>query len=467
MADLNTKISTQRDRITELLSRSVPEIPDVSRALIRASTGLTTYGQELNAIKASRLKEQKTLFDVLAGQKRMAQTDRRLDQEDARMEETTLRNLEREREARRAGARADRRLDLQERGFDLNKTKYAEDSARADRRLDLAEKEFDFKRSKFKAGQASADRKAFEDAFEEWSKGLAKRDMARLYTYAKDHPDILTAKNAHQVLADGVRDLGLRVPGTSGSKSFKKVQDPESPTGWSWESGRGERLEGAPAPRSETVEIDPKTGTVKITRGQAGKRAVQATERVEAADANLGELERVVGMLNAEDGESAVGASGVFYEKVGGLIEQALGLLGAEGMEQKMAVKNFKVQQIQTSLQSLFGRYLPAILNEENSRYSDKDRQLAQAALPAGKVGASISQIRAALNTIRAVEIRARAREKMKLDGLPDLTYSENAADYMISLIEGGMTPEDAISQTAELRRKYGVANLYGDEIGG
>jgi hypothetical protein len=81
MADnLDTQLAQSRDRITEILTNKRPSLQDVSSSFLNAVTGRTSYGEELNAMRAARLGEQKTLFDVLSGHKQLKQADRKLGQ---------------------------------------------------------------------------------------------------------------------------------------------------------------------------------------------------------------------------------------------------------------------------------------------------------------------------------------------------------------------------------------------------
>ncbi len=75
---LEEQLAQSRDRITDLLTRKKPELGDIASAFLRSSGGQSTYGEELNRMKAGRLAEQKTLFDVLSGHKKMKQADRQL-----------------------------------------------------------------------------------------------------------------------------------------------------------------------------------------------------------------------------------------------------------------------------------------------------------------------------------------------------------------------------------------------------
>lgn len=76
--ELEDQLASTRDRITELLSKNRPSTEDISRSMLRAITGRGSYGDELNALRANRIAEQQGLFDVLAGHKKIQQTDRQL-----------------------------------------------------------------------------------------------------------------------------------------------------------------------------------------------------------------------------------------------------------------------------------------------------------------------------------------------------------------------------------------------------
>lgn len=79
--DFAQLISDQQDRITKALKTSAPRT-DAARALIRSSTGQTTYGQERDAITAQRTNEQSNFVDQLFKIGDHQQTERQLDQRD-------------------------------------------------------------------------------------------------------------------------------------------------------------------------------------------------------------------------------------------------------------------------------------------------------------------------------------------------------------------------------------------------
>lgn len=60
------RVKGTRDRITDLFAKRTPPLEDIGRSLLRAVGGKSTYGEELNALRAGRIKDFQSLYDVLS-----------------------------------------------------------------------------------------------------------------------------------------------------------------------------------------------------------------------------------------------------------------------------------------------------------------------------------------------------------------------------------------------------------------
>ena len=60
------RVKGTRDRITELFAKRTPPLEDIGRSLLRAVGGKSTYGEELNALRAGRIKDFQSLYDVFS-----------------------------------------------------------------------------------------------------------------------------------------------------------------------------------------------------------------------------------------------------------------------------------------------------------------------------------------------------------------------------------------------------------------
>ena len=58
------------DRITKMLTNRTPSLGDVGSAALRASSGLTTFGEELNAQRAARINEEAAVVQLLSGERK-------------------------------------------------------------------------------------------------------------------------------------------------------------------------------------------------------------------------------------------------------------------------------------------------------------------------------------------------------------------------------------------------------------
>ena len=76
--ELDTQISDQRDRITKLLTNYRPSIRDIVHAGAEAVRGKKTYGETLNAIRASELSAQSVLLKNLTEERKARASDKLL-----------------------------------------------------------------------------------------------------------------------------------------------------------------------------------------------------------------------------------------------------------------------------------------------------------------------------------------------------------------------------------------------------
>lgn len=226
---LEEQLAKSRDRITELLTKRKPEFGDIADAFLNASTGRTTYGEEMNKMKAGRLAEQKTLFDVLSGHKKMQQTDRQLGTTERKNTWAKLQDLRK---------------------------------------------------------QGVEDATAVMDSIERNVVNDADRQIVANYMETMPGEDI-TAINANSMVAKAVGDLAAsgkitQKEAQKPSTGMKKVQDENSPTGWSWKSPSGNLLTGAPPPsKGQQITVSP-DGTVTVgppTASQAGKHTLDLEEQ--------------------------------------------------------------------------------------------------------------------------------------------------------------------------------------------
>ncbi len=259
MPTLDEQLTQSRDRITDLLTKNRPSQGDIGSAMLRAVTGRTSYGDELNRIKASRLGEQKTLYDVLSGHKKIKQ---------------------------------------------------------AGRKMVIAE-------GKVSASAAGAEQQNWIAAAKELGDKLSTQDRASLLQGMKSDPNSKTdpwGVGARIVKELGLRTYEKP---THPSIDMEKVKDESSLTGWSWQSPSGDKLSGAPAPTGgQEITVD-KDGNIRIgpmTKTQAGKRTQEALDEVDRNQANIAEISKVLRKL--EKVPSAAGIPGYLIEKLGGLIEQ-------------------------------------------------------------------------------------------------------------------------------------------------
>lgn len=204
----------------------------------------------------------------------------------------------------------------------------------------------------------------------------------------------------------------------------------------------------------QTENIIAQIGGGPLTDTQLGKQSIEISEEIRATNERLSELSSSLRSL--EQTPEATGIRGVVIERLGGVAEQIGDMVGVDGDWLGTA----EVQQTRTQLASLLGRYIPTVTGDESGRYSDRDMQRAEAALPATRVTASYSQVRSALLTLGDIERRARARALMRLDGFGpevDLTYQEGREFYAIQLFREGKNPEEAVQIIQELMDKYEI----------
>lgn len=221
-------------------------------------------------------------------------------------------------------------------------------------------------------------------------------------------------------------------------------------------------VEGQPPAPSAGVQVfDPETGNIiaqvggtPLTKSQTGAQGIEIADEIRATGERLSELSSSLRSL--EETPEATGLRGIVIERVGGVAEQIGDMVGVEGDW----IGTAEVQQTRTQLASLLGRYIPTVTGDESNRYSDRDMQRAEAALPATRTTASYNQVRSALLTLGDIERRARARALMRLDGFGpevDLTYPDGRESYAVQLFREEKSPEEAARIIQELMDKYEI----------
>lgn len=206
----------------------------------------------------------------------------------------------------------------------------------------------------------------------------------------------------------------------------------------------------------EAGNITAQVGGTPLTSSQVGKQGIEISENLRRINENLSELDNALGELEGV-GPRAVGVSGAFISNVGGLIDQAANLFGADGSW----LDTPDVQTVRSNLGSLFGRYIPTITAEEGGRYTEGD--VARAAVAAPLVEsplASYGQVVTALETLRDIETRAFVRERMRQAGFApdvDLTYHDGRRRYTEQLMREGMSVEEAVNRVFELVDQYEI----------
>ena len=195
-------------------------------------------------------------------------------------------------------------------------------------------------------------------------------------------------------------------------------------------------------------------GGQPLTSAQQGTQAIEIADKAREATTRIAELSNVRARLLQTP--EATGLSGLGIEKLGGLAEQVTDLVGIDNDWFPTA----EVQGVRTDLAALMGQYIPTVTGDESGRYSDQDMRRAEAALPARNPTASFGQVKAALDTLEDVEVRARARALMRGDGFApgvDLTYNDGRRRYAQQLMDEGKTPEQAAEIIIDLVDKYGI----------
>lgn len=205
----------------------------------------------------------------------------------------------------------------------------------------------------------------------------------------------------------------------------------------------------------QTGNIIAQVGGTPLTKSQTGAQGIEIADEIRATGERLSELSNALNSL--ERTPEATGIRGIVTERLGGVAEQLGDMVGVDGDWLGTA----DVQTTRTTLASLLGRYIPTVTGDESGRYSDRDMQRAEAALPATRATASYNQVRSALLTLGDIERRARGRALMRLDGLGpeiDITYPEGRESYAVTLFREGKTPEEAARIIQEMMDKYEIA---------
>lgn len=204
----------------------------------------------------------------------------------------------------------------------------------------------------------------------------------------------------------------------------------------------------------ENGKVLAQIGGGPLTNRQQGAQGIEIANEIRQTGVRLSELSTTLTSLRQNP--QAAGLSGLLIENVGGVAEQISNLTGMNGDW----LNTQPVQQTRTQLSSLLGQYIPTITGDTSGRYSDQDARRADAALPARRPQASFQQVESALLTLRDVELRARARALMRLDGFApqiDITYPEGRSSYASQLLSEGKTPQEAADIIGGLMDKYEI----------
>lgn len=395
-------IKFAKDRITSILGQTSPGFRDIGTAAGRAYVGGATYGEAIGKLRSGQLREAEALRGFL-------QTERQAQQFAEQM------GLRRQTETRQA-KQAEERLGLEKRRIGI-----------AEERLGLEESKLQMDRLRQAAAQGERTSKSMLDAMELFMKGMSG-ESRNAYTQAVfDDPVSPRSPTEARALAAKHADLLQEAPVKESVKPLK-VMDPDSPTGYSWRLGAtGEMVPGAPAPSGETIEVGPKGG-ITIRRGAAAtdltkKEAQELRSIVREGEGTLTELNIAHEMLTTPAGEWGTGLKGVVSKWVGGPAAQ---LLGTDKAGVLWGPRVAEVAQVRTQLQSLIGRFIPTVTGDTSGRYSDRDMQRAEIALPAQDPKATTDEIMAAIETLRGIEQRAIIRSRLEIENPNDLANIRN-----------------------------------------
>lgn len=246
-----------------------------------------------------------------------------------------------------------------------------------------------------------------------------------------------------------------------GGQSMYKIQDKDSPTGWSYADRQGNpSIKGAPPPSGgQEITVGP-DGSVRVgpmTGAQAGKLTQDSINREDKSTENIGEIEASLDDLARVD--YSTGIPGYAIDELGGLLAQ-LPLVGND-LAKKLGTE--EVANVRSSLQGLVARMVSTYTGEESGRITKEELAISQAASKAKDPKADMTQIVGALNSIREIEMRVVARERMKQANIPDLTSSVGRQKYVDSLRKQhpDETDEALVDRLVEAMRTYKIFNNY------
>lgn len=404
MTDFGSMVSQQRDRITKILNREAPPTEDIVRAGIRQIGG-TPYAQTIGDLEQKSLAKAKMGLDIATGEREAALAERGmgLRERQVDLQEAQLFLDKATAKAAAAGKEGEQFLKWMEIYKDVGPQGLAKLAIGA--------------RQKLKSGMTDIDQ-----AFSQTAAELGLEKGAKEY-----------APSEYQKLLDA-RNRALDEGDTKTAADLQKRLDKLS-------SGEGQDI---------YVET-PEGFKFSMTPSQKGKLAQEDVQSLKQSQGALAEISTALDKVNKTPG--ATGVRGWLTENVGGLVEQLPVVGDAAGKWLNTA----EVQNVRTQLRTLIGRTIKSVTGDESGRYSDKDMQLAEAALQATEPTASISQVRSALETMKDIEQRAEARIKLRSQGLPDITYREGQLRYANELFQGGMDKEKAIQSVIDLVKKYRI----------
>ena len=254
---------------------------------------------------------------------------------------------------------------------------------------------------------------------------------------------------------------GVQKPPAQGGQSMYKVKDEDSPTGWSYADRQGNpSIKGAAPPSGgQEITVGP-DGSVRVgpmTGAQAGKLTQDSINREDKSTENIGEIEASLDDLARVD--YSTGIPGYAIDELGGLLAQ-LPLVGND-LAKKLGTE--EVANVRSSLQGLVARMVSTYTGEESGRITKEELAISQAASKAKDPKADMTQIVGALNSIREIEMRVVARERMKQANIPDLTSSVGRQKYVDSLRKQhpDETDEALVDRLVEAMRTYKIFNNY------
>jgi len=184
--------------------------------------------------------------------------------------------------------------------------------------------------------------------------------------------------------------------------------------------------------------------------GESATMAPIKRDAINDANSAAGAMAQVSGMIqNLNDlGPGIVGLRGLTSEKVGGLLGQINSNLGSNFSEWVSNASPEEVQKFRTDSALLIGKMTGPILNDDGSgRVSNMQRQIAAEAMRLASPGASIDQVRAALNSSLKLQVLISDQSNIVAGNPPnlDLTKREDVNKLGEKLMGMGMSPADAL----------------------